>query len=640
MDTMTLAVGGVGDRAGLTVAGGVTSGGSGGHIGCMVWSRRGGEFCGRETLPIARPPLADASQTTEDWFPTTEKAERRRQRKAHHHLISPHAQECGHGAGAAAATDIAGSAPAAATAEGCRGGPSIGVGSAGASTVTTHADAVHTARHGHWCSLHADALGDRVPCPYEPRHHVQATRLESHLRVCQQKPGLQAGAMLPSHAATEDGVAAAALVAWPGGHAMRSPGWNLGIPPGPFADVDTDVATGNIGGGESPPSPPRPHVPLSDRGPATLDPTVSTVRPPVHCSEPRLVPGTIADDPAAVAAACHNLDTVLELTRRMARGLDAVPSLYCSSRQPLELPAGVRERVALRSEVARKHLIQHAAIAFELAAVSHGTLLLSGSTEGSDGSALPDDDGLAEMRRPVVICELCAGSGRLSKMIDELSAAPERNVALLVDRTRGRKNADGGLRARTSRITLDIADLRLCAAAGRVPTCDPGLVDAPSTEEQKGAAVLVTGKHNCGVATDFALRCAAGSDSPCRAVAIAVCCHHLADWDSLCGREVLEQCGIYRGEFSLLKKLATKYRVEVPAHATATNPKAELAAARGAAGRAAKRLINVARAEWLSARGWAVELVQYVPEEVTPENTLLRAWCRDTPRASPPLSVP
>lgn len=127
-----------------------------------------------------------------------------------------------------------------------------------------------------------------------------------------------------------------------------------------------------------------------------------------------------------------------------------------------------------------------------------------------------------------------------------------------------------------TRLTVDIADLCL----ERLP------------QFQRCERSVAMGKHLCGVATDLTLRCyvralaaaaAAVPEKSCETghcdehlaaatrtvdvagglrggVALALCCHHLCEWDGYVDTKWLSQHGIARGEFALMKRLATKYR--------------------------------------------------------------------------------
>jgi hypothetical protein len=256
-----------------------------------------------------------------------------------------------------------------------------------------------------------------------------------------------------------------------------------------------------------------------------------------------------------------------------------------------------------------------------------------------------------------------------------------------------------------TRLTVDIADL-----------CLERLL-----QFQRCGQSVAMGKHLCGVATDLTLRCyvralATASDtSACETdddhrqrnareqksdetanvahavdsvdsvdnavrggVALALCCHHLCEWDGYIDTQWLSRHGIQRGEFALMKRLATKYRTHpcrqhrprsksgkysprrasamaaheqqdfvrwfaqarvltLLSHACAGSLRrprelaatagAHLAAARASCGIMAKRCLNEGRAAWLRSQpGWddaSVRLVRFVPENDSPENFLL-----------------
>ena len=140
-------------------------------------------------------------------------------------------------------------------------------------------------------------------------------------------------------------------------------------------------------------------------------------------------------------------------------------------------------------------------------------------------------------------------------------------------------SAPMSLELKCTRLTVDIADLCL----ERLP------------QFQRYVRSVAMGKHLCGVATDLTLRCyvralaasaAAAAAAPEQSsemghhneflaaatrtvdvpsgvrggVALALCCHHLCEWDGYVDTKWLSQHGIARGEFALMKRLATKYR--------------------------------------------------------------------------------
>ena len=143
------------------------------------------------------------------------------------------------------------------------------------------------------------------------------------------------------------------------------------------------------------------------------------------------------------------------------------------------------------------------------------------------------------------------------------------------------------------------------------------------------------GKHLCGAATDLSLK------SYCNtlqeevdaqkthiapknrgSISFAMCCHHLCTFDTFVNKDTLQKHGIEQGEFLLLRRMVTKCRCH-PQIVETLN--AHKAMAKAEVGILAKRMLNECRASWLKRqRGWSkVHLAQYVPEEITPENTIL-----------------
>lgn len=98
-----------------------------------------------------------------------------------------------------------------------------------------------------------------------------------------------------------------------------------------------------------------------------------------------------------------------------------------------------------------------------------------------------------------------------------------------------------------NRIKIDLKDL----AINQVPII------------RKSDVFILTGKHLCGVGTDFALRCLKNSllDSaePPKflGIVLAVCCHHKCEWESLCGQEFLQSKGIDSTLFYILRSISS-----------------------------------------------------------------------------------
>lgn len=101
-----------------------------------------------------------------------------------------------------------------------------------------------------------------------------------------------------------------------------------------------------------------------------------------------------------------------------------------------------------------------------------------------------------------------------------------------------------------ARIRIDLKDLYI----NKVPLI------------QVSNSFVMYGKHLCGAATDFALRCLknsladkdAGANRPkFRGLVLAVCCHHQCEWESLCGQEYLRSKGIGSMLFYIIRSISS-----------------------------------------------------------------------------------
>ena len=186
------------------------------------------------------------------------------------------------------------------------------------------------------------------------------------------------------------------------------------------------------------------------------------------------------------------------------------------------------------------------------------------------------------------------------------------------------------------------------------------------------------GKHLCGVATDYTLRslvaaASGGSDGARRAVVdgvvVATCCHHRCEWRSYVNQEYILSLGFSREQFGTLCALsswatgcrpsagattaaaaegsavlqsgaaaglppptvAAEAEEHQPADTAATRALERSiggrlsAAERVQLGLACKRLLDTGRLRYLARHGYRGWLQHYVPESVSPENTLLVA---------------
>ncbi|NXW03986.1 TRM13 enzyme, partial [Fregetta grallaria] len=179
--------------------------------------------------------------------------------------------------------------------------------------------------------------------------------------------------------------------------------------------------------------------------------------------------------------------------------------------------------------------------------------------------------------------EFGAGRGKLSHWVDVALQNVENVQFLLVERATTRFKVDGKHKRRDSifeRLQVDIQHLCL----NKVPIL-----------EKKKLPVVGIGKHLCGAATDFALRClvesyvtccdgeneepapkrsrndkkevasnnSADNESnkddckPVAGIVIALCCHHKCDWKHYVGREFFKSVGLGPVEFHYFQRMSS-----------------------------------------------------------------------------------
>ena len=294
--------------------------------------------------------------------------------------------------------------------------------------------------------------------------------------------------------------------------------------------------------------------------------------------------------------------------------------------------------------------------------------------------------------------EFGAGKGALSAAVSEASLRPPRHV--LVDLIKPHGSVDPALVERGAtcmRLKCDIAHLRLRGVPGlwspTPPAAAPaaaapaGPASSSSTEaateecvpcepsgDEKWSAI---GKHLCGAATDFTLRClvtaadGGGEGERSRArralmdgVVVATCCHHRCEWRSYVNQQFFVDLGFTPEQFGtlcVLSSWATGYRGAPRGSAeqgAAASPASQAGAPEAGAGNAdehapadsaatlelerslgdqlsaaervelglaCKRLLDTGRLRYLARHGYRGWLQHYVPETVSPENTLLIA---------------
>lgn len=144
--------------------------------------------------------------------------------------------------------------------------------------------------------------------------------------------------------------------------------------------------------------------------------------------------------------------------------------------------------------------------------------------------------GLLRDAKDTVYVEFGAGKGYLTCMLAD--CYPEASSLVMMDVRGFKLVADRRLRhTAMQRLRCDIADF--------VPSGIQGL--------DPGAPWVAFGKHLCGPATDFTLRCAAKYHGRgLRGVAVATCCHHVCTWQHYVGQDVFRELGFSPEEFEVM----------------------------------------------------------------------------------------
>ncbi|OVA13547.1 Methyltransferase TRM13 [Macleaya cordata] len=245
------------------------------------------------------------------------------------------------------------------------------------------------------------------------------------------------------------------------------------------------------------------------------------------------------------------------------------------------------------------------------------------------------------------VVEFGAGRGYLTQMLADCYGIKK---VLLVERKSYKLKADRSLRQKESlilqRLRIDIEDL-----------------DLNAVDSLKGVPYLAIGKHLCGPATDLTLRCclpeqsiqhkAVHSSGICnlRGLAIATCCHHLCQWKQYINKSYFSDLGIRKDDFHAITWF-TSWAVDAD-HGSGLSDivdqglclhsiekkacgedvsgveeivKNMVAIERAVLGLKCKAIIDMGRLMWVKERrGFAAELVNYVPSDISPENHLLVA---------------
>lgn len=253
--------------------------------------------------------------------------------------------------------------------------------------------------------------------------------------------------------------------------------------------------------------------------------------------------------------------------------------------------------------------------------------------------------------------EYGAGRGQVSywlaKVIKNNYPNSHSNV-LLIDRAAVRYKKDNKLNEdeahAVQRVRADIADFDI----------------SKHHLIQTARKIVGLGKHLCGAATDFAIRCsihgnnvaqANGNGPKTIAIIIALCCHHRCEWKHLIGKEFFIENEISVREFIIITKMVgwaicgtgmsrarrneiekkrndasltisndTNTTVQINGDADRQQPSTKRDRhERKSIGQKCKRLIDYARIRYLEQNGFQCSLKKYVSSDITLENICLVA---------------
>lgn len=163
------------------------------------------------------------------------------------------------------------------------------------------------------------------------------------------------------------------------------------------------------------------------------------------------------------------------------------------------------------------------------------------------------------------LIELGAGRGKLSywfeqsrsekKLRDSSYIKKDVNI-LLIERGSQRFKFDSMLKKDTEGSNTEFERIR-------IDLKDFYLNEVPLVKKSKN--FLLYGKHLCGIATDFSIRCLkhaledrlVETVSHFKGLCLAVCCHHKCEWESLCGKEFLEKLNINSKMFYIIRSMSS-----------------------------------------------------------------------------------
>ncbi len=201
-----------------------------------------------------------------------------------------------------------------------------------------------------------------------------------------------------------------------------------------------------------------------------------------------------------------------------------------------------------------------------------------------------------------------AGRGKLTHYTSLSVDASGENDAkyLLIERGSQRHKFDSFHADSLERIRMDIKNLNLNEIES-IKACD---------------ATLIYGKHLCGSAIDLTLHCLKRTfteNKRFRGLLLAICCHHISDWSSFCGKKFFKQLNLTVKDFYVIRNL-TSWATDTQFNTTEDDQNLY----KKRIGRICKNLIDSARINYIKeSMGYQTKLFNYCDPCVTLENRML-----------------
>uniref|UniRef100_A0A182W694 tRNA:m(4)X modification enzyme TRM13 n=1 Tax=Anopheles minimus TaxID=112268 RepID=A0A182W694_9DIPT len=227
------------------------------------------------------------------------------------------------------------------------------------------------------------------------------------------------------------------------------------------------------------------------------------------------------------------------------------------------------------------------------------------------------------LQNDTAFVEFGAGKGQVSYWLARIVETQLQHCkVLLVDRASHRHKKDNKIETReiVQRVRADIADLELHK------------VDLLESSKR----LVGIGKHLCGSATDLALRCLVRSRAKSavriKGCLFALCCHHRCEWRTFAGKRFLLANDITRADFECIVRMVSwavcgtgrsRDRQEDDPNGSKQDRCGLTRTQRETIGKKCKRILDIARLNYMVQNGYDAMLNCYVTSEITLENICL-----------------